>query len=266
MKLRHSLILSIALHLCLFTVVLLLFSDLLGNNSKIAGVKVFLVELTEEVSNTSGEKPRNPGTLIKPRKAVKTKVLKSGRPLQITAEKLPAVDVIEKAVSVGPMRKQSFLSHGVETDVTGEDIINLNTHKETAEDVFLKNSSNEVIDVVSGSGTGINVYYSSFSPGGKELSRGGKGKGVLSAGIIEIIKNSIERAKTYPLLAKKRGIEGTVYVSFRISPQGEPQYLKIMKSSGSSILDTATLDILKKAAPFPYVDVPVEVPVVFKLN
>ncbi|MEF9438180.1 MAG: energy transducer TonB [Candidatus Mariimomonas ferrooxydans] len=88
----------------------------------------------------------------------------------------------------------------------------------------------------------------------------------MSSGIIEIIKNSIERAKTYPLPAKKRGIQGTVYVSFRISPQGEPQYLKILKSSGSSILDTATLDIVKKAAPFPYVDIPVEVPVVFRLN
>ncbi len=255
-----------ALHLCLFAAVLLLFSDLPGNNSKIPGVKMFLVELTEEVSNTSEERPRSPGALIKPRKAVKIKALKSGRPLQITAEKLPAVDVIEKAVSVDPMRKQSFLSHGVETDVTGGDIIDLNTHEETVEDAFLKNNSNEVIDVVSGSGTGVNIYYSSFSPGGKALPRGGKGKGVLSAGILEIIKNSIEKAKTYPLPAKKRGIQGTVYISFRISPQGEPQYLKILKSSGSRILDTATLDILKKAAPFPYVDVNVEVPVVFKLK
>ncbi len=266
MELRHSLILSMVLHLCLFAVVLLLFSDLLGNNSKIPGVKVFLVELTEEVSNTSGERPRNPGTLINPREAVKTKALKSGRPLQITAEKLPAVDVTEMAVSVGPMRKQSFLSHGVETGITGGDIINLNTYEETTEDAFLKNSTNEVIDVMSGPGTGINVYYSSFSPGGKELSSGGKGKGVLSAGIIEIIKNSIDKVKNYPLRAKKRGKQGTVYISFRISPQGEPQYLKILKSSGSSILDTATLDIVKKAAPFPYVDNPIEVPVVFRLN
>ncbi|MEE8328734.1 MAG: TonB family protein [Thermodesulfovibrionia bacterium] len=257
MELRHSLILSMVLHLCLFAAVLLLFSDLLGGNSKTQAVKVFLVELTEEVSSISEGRSDSTGALIQPLKVLKTKVLRFKRPSPIKAEKFSAVDIPDKTVSVGPMRKQSFLSHGVETDVTGGDIIDLNTHKETAEDPFLKNSSNEVIDVMSGSGTGINVYYSSFSHGSK---------GVMSAGIIEIIKNSIERAKTYPLLAKKRDIEGTVYISFRVSLRGELQELKILKSSGSSILDTATLDIVKKAAPFPYVDVPVEVPVVFRLN
>lgn len=232
------------LHLCLFAAVLLLFSDLLGGNSKTQAVKVFLVELTEEVSSISEGRPDSTGALIQPLKVLKTKALRFKRPSPIKAEKFSAVDIPDKTVSV-------------ETDVTGGDIIDLNTHKETAEDPFLKNSSNEVIDVMSGSGTGINVYYSSFSHGSK---------GVMSAGIIEIIKNSIERAKTYPLLAKKRDIEGTVYISFRVSLRGELQELKILKSSGSSILDTATLDIVKKAAPFPYVDNRIEVPVVFRLN
>ncbi|MEF9425665.1 MAG: hypothetical protein L0956_00245, partial [Candidatus Mariimomonas ferrooxydans] len=175
MKLRHSLILSMALHLCLFAAVLLLFSDLLGGNSKTQALNAFLVELTEEASNTSEERPDSTGALrIQPQKVLKTKTLRFKRPSPIKAEKFYAVDIPDKAVSVGPMRKQSFLSHGVETDVTGGDIIDLNTREETAKDAFLKNSTNEVTDVMSGSGTG-NVYYSSFSLGGKELSMGGKG-------------------------------------------------------------------------------------------
>jgi len=57
-----------------------------------------------------------------------------------------------------------------------------------------------------------------------------------------------ERTKAYPLLARKRGIEGTVYVSFRIAPDGKPEGITIRKSSGFGILDTATLDVIKKAA------------------
>lgn len=41
---------------------------------------------------------------------------------------------------------------------------------------------------------------------------------------------------------------------------------KIRKGSGSSILDTATLDIVKKAAPFPHIDSLIMVPVVYRLR
>lgn len=111
----------------------------------------------------------------------------------------------------------------------------------------------------------VNVPYDPFSSGDRKVSAG-KGRETLPSDIIKIIRDSIERVKTYPLLARKRGIEGTVYLSFRISPQGKPQNLKILKGSGSSILDTATLEIVKKAAPFPYIGSPVEVPVVFRLD
>ena len=99
------------------------------------------------------------------------------------------------------------------------------------------------------------------------LSRGsGEGRLAEGAGIIEIIRNSIEKAKIYPILARKRGIEGTVYISFRVNSEGKPNDIKILNSSGSHILDNATLDIVKKAAPFPHIDSFVEVPVVFRLN
>lgn len=87
----------------------------------------------------------------------------------------------------------------------------------------------------------------------------------ISADIIGIIRNSIEKVKAYPLLARKRGIEGTVYISFRINSQGEPVEIKVLKSSGSWILDMATLNVIKKAASFPYTEERIEVPVIYKL-
>ncbi len=89
---------------------------------------------------------------------------------------------------------------------------------------------------------------------------------VLYRETIEIIRGLIEKAKVYPLAAKRRGIEGTVYVRFRINHDGKPEGLEILKSSGSGVLDEAALNIVKKAGLLPYVDVPLEVPVVFRLD
>lgn len=249
MSFKKTIILSTLFHLCFFAAALLLSADLLGSSSKILNEKVFFVELTEDIVSSGNAKS-----------AVETKKPKPKKPLQIKTEKNPVIvgidsyrDVQRKAVSVDPMRKQSFLSHGVETDVAGKNNNYLNTQEERANNVLLtsyKSGGNEVVDISSGGGTTSNVSYDSFS----------------SEGIFELIRDSIENVKTYPPLARKRGIEGTVYISFRISSQGEPQDLKILKSSGSSILDTATLDIVRKAAPFPYVDSPIEVPIVFRLN
>jgi TonB family protein len=108
----------------------------------------------------------------------------------------------------------------------------------------------------------INAAHASLS---------GRGEGVFKAGegvpdIIEMIGMAIERAKTYPVLARKRGIEGTVYITFRVSPEGRPMDIEVLKSSGHRLLDTATLNVVRKAAPYPYIDSLIEVPVIYKLR
>jgi TonB family protein len=109
-------------------------------------------------------------------------------------------------------------------------------------------------------------YKSRGEEGGAGTSDNSKTTSILPDGIFELIRDAIEKAKIYPVSARRMGMEGTVHISFRISPQGEPQNMRIIKSSGFRILDTATVDIVKKAAPFPGIDAPVEVPVVFKLD
>ncbi len=111
----------------------------------------------------------------------------------------------------------------------------------------------------------INASHTSLSTGGAGVLED-KGSGLLSPEIIELIGKAIERVKTYPVLARRRGIEGTVYVGFRIGPEGDPMEIEILKSSGHNILDTATLNVVKKAAPYPYIKSRVEVPIIYRLK
>ena len=81
-----------------------------------------------------------------------------------------------------------------------------------------------------------------------------------------LIRALLERARSYPLLARKRGMEGTVLVCFTIDRKGLPQDVKIMKSSGYQILDEEARKMLIKASPFPGVRGEIVIPITFKLG
>jgi protein TonB len=76
----------------------------------------------------------------------------------------------------------------------------------------------------------------------------------------------LEKAKNYPVLARKRGMEGIVLVSFTIDKKGLPQDIRIMKSSGYQILDEEVRKMLKKASPFPEFKGEIKIPITFKLT
>ena len=81
-----------------------------------------------------------------------------------------------------------------------------------------------------------------------------------------LIRAAIEKAKTYPLIARKRGVEGTVLVSFKIDVKGLPQNIMIVKSSGYQILDDEVQKMLGKASPFPELNGEIVMPITFKLS
>ncbi|MGB9715346.1 MAG: energy transducer TonB [Thermodesulfovibrionales bacterium] len=84
--------------------------------------------------------------------------------------------------------------------------------------------------------------------------------------LLSAIRTAIENAKTYPLLARKRGMEGTVIVSFKIDRKGLPYDIKILKSSGYKILDEEVQRMLRKASPFPELDGEIAIPITFRLK
>jgi protein TonB len=50
----------------------------------------------------------------------------------------------------------------------------------------------------------------------------------------------------YPLLARKRGIEGDIMVNVTINRLGELKKVKIVKSSGYTVLDDYTVNLAGK--------------------
>ena len=65
------------------------------------------------------------------------------------------------------------------------------------------------------------------------------------------IKEMIEKEFVYPRIARRRGLEGKVIVSFVICEDGTVHGINIVESSGHKILDNNAIACVKRAAPFP---------------
>jgi TonB family protein len=83
---------------------------------------------------------------------------------------------------------------------------------------------------------------------------------------LRAIRTRIERGKAYPPLARREGIEGTTTLAFRIREGGKIEGLRVIRSSGSSLLDEASLEAVRGAAPLPTVEGEIRVSLVFQLR
>jgi TonB family protein len=81
-----------------------------------------------------------------------------------------------------------------------------------------------------------------------------------------VIGSAIERNKKYPRIARERGIEGIVRLRFRVDQTGSVQKIEVVESSGSEILDSASIRAVERAAPMPYVNGWIEVPIAYVLT
>jgi protein TonB len=61
----------------------------------------------------------------------------------------------------------------------------------------------------------------------------------------------LERYKRYPSQAQSRGEQGVAQLAFSVDRSGGVHHARIVRSSGSSLLDEATLALLERAAPLP---------------
>jgi TonB family protein len=94
----------------------------------------------------------------------------------------------------------------------------------------------------------------------------GGSPGGISSDLWQHLHSAIEGAKTYPRLARERGIEGTVLVRFKVLPTGDIETVHVVKSSGVQILDEASVRTVYRAAPMPFVNGWIEVPMVYELK
>jgi protein TonB len=66
-----------------------------------------------------------------------------------------------------------------------------------------------------------------------------------------LVVGALERNKRYPAAARTRGEKGTAQLAFSLDRQGRVTASRIVKSSGSTALDLETLDLVRRAQPFP---------------
>jgi protein TonB len=83
--------------------------------------------------------------------------------------------------------------------------------------------------------------------------------------ILSEIMRRIEGAKRYPKVARRMGIEGKATVRFKLKPNGKVDCVEVAESSGSDILDQASLETVHRAAPLPYKEGWLRVAIVFKI-
>jgi TonB family protein len=80
------------------------------------------------------------------------------------------------------------------------------------------------------------------------------------------IRQRVQKAKTYPAIARKRGVEGETSVAFEIDRTGAPRDIVTVESSGYGALDRAALQAVERAGVLPWVYGRVTVPVRFTLR
>jgi len=83
------------------------------------------------------------------------------------------------------------------------------------------------------------------------------------------IRDSILGKIHYPMLARRRGWSGQMEISFTITPDGNIHELRVLTSTGYSLLDDEALTAIRQTAPFtppPQAATVLTMPITFRLN
>jgi TonB family protein len=124
---------------------------------------------------------------------------------------------------------------------------------------------------------GVTLVTSEGGQGAPQVAKasGGRGEGPALSSLHQTggsnqdllgqLRASIEKALIYPPLARKRKLEGTVLVHFRINGNGTPLDVRVIKSSNYAILDEEAIRTVIRAAPLPSIGGGVELPIRFRL-
>ncbi len=87
------------------------------------------------------------------------------------------------------------------------------------------------------------------------------------------VVSKLRRAQRYPSEAKRKKQQGEAWVAFTVSANGGVGGVRLMRSSGSPVIDKAAVETVRRAAPFPAIPKdagrsswPFAVPLMFALN
>ncbi len=105
---------------------------------------------------------------------------------------------------------------------------------------------------------------SSFSFGSSTSSAGNEGRSPQK--ILDEIAARVRRSLRYPTPARAQRQNGIVKLGFHLTLEGQPIQIHLIDSSSFDILDQEALAALQRAAPYPYIEGEVRIPVSFELE
>jgi TonB family protein len=117
-----------------------------------------------------------------------------------------------------------------------------------------------------GEGNGAGAARGGAASLGGAGARGGTGAG--AADLLQVIRQKIERehARVYPETARRKGMEGTVEVRFRIAGDGSVEAVEVVRSSGHPLLDEISTQTVRRAGPYPVLAGWIRIPLSYRLD
>ena len=257
-------------------------------------LEVSLVEMMEKKDPGAKPAPVNKGKMAEKRDVEATRQVVPKNPEG--EEENPKQEKIEsdqmEAREEKPRVEEKVSSEERVLKVKGEEplIVQVGLAPQTVEDGNSKEftTPSESPQISGGGGNSRTAFLASAGAGmemekeGIPIGIGGKGSGsgkgeggsnwLSSLGtssqgdpLLSEIMRRIERAKRYPKVARRMGIEGKTTVRFKLKPNGKVDSVEVVGSSGSDILDQASLETVQRAVPFPYKEGWLRVIIVFKI-
>ncbi len=260
MELRRNIIFSLIAHISIALTIL----SLAGRNAALSRFEDYIaVSLLED---TSGSGPARGDRMTENRNGKRERVTKT-----------PPSDSIKR---MAPVSEKVSSSERPEDDPLNDgksltDVLNPGAGRGQTPDKASEQSSPVQQGLGFGKGPASALAASqsarqtAVQAGGMEVTMTGPrpagGRGDLLSPL-DMIRAAIERAKIYPVLARRGKLQGTVFTEFSINEKGQPENVRVVKSSGFSVLDSAARDTIFRAAPFPVVKGTMEVPIRFTLR
>ncbi len=244
---RHDIIASVMAHSIVLAVALLI-----GGSSEIRKAGLMTVLLFDENFNSSSGRQ----TAIADVK-MNAKALVSPKTAKMTTTKSAAAqDSMPKQnlTPLAPLKPLSDADRGSAPGFAG--IETQNNSSEARGGIFSSDSNQTFHSGHSDTGTGSAMHGRTEQATNAESD----------ASIKQSIRNALQANLVYPYIARKRRMEGTVLMEFRINGRGLPEGVRIVKGSNYAILDEAARETVLKSSPFPARNNIIEVPIRFSLR
>jgi TonB family protein len=173
---------------------------------------------------------------------------------------MPRLDVVQVTlISPGGPAKFKGTDQKQKRDLT----IHGNIAVEEHQPALTSETKSEQQYALQPSGAGEDADHSLSGPDAGRT--GGSQSGLVSTEYLGLVE-AIERVKKYPRLARERGMEGVVRLRFTLNHSGGVDAVEVVKSSGYEILDSESISAVYRAAPMPYVNGWVEMPMRYVLK